>query len=72
MKQILFLVVAFVAMSIQLVRSAETPTLIERPAAGHAARFLFVDRSLVTTILVNNQQTVLAKNIDADFNGDSR
>jgi hypothetical protein len=33
MKRIL--VVVFVAMSIQLVRSAETPTLIERPASGN-------------------------------------
>src|SRR6478672_4845414 len=35
MKQILFLVVAFMAMSIQLVRCAETPALIERPGSGN-------------------------------------
>src|SRR6266446_156354 len=33
MKRILFLVVVFVAISIQLVRSAEIPTLIDRPNA---------------------------------------
>src|ERR1700720_3915105 len=33
MKRILFLLVVFVAMSIRLAHSAETPALIERPAA---------------------------------------
>jgi hypothetical protein len=36
MKRIVFLPVVFVAMSIQLVRSAETPALIERPASGNS------------------------------------
>jgi hypothetical protein len=35
MKRTLFLLVVFVAMSIQLVRSAETPALIERPTSGN-------------------------------------
>src|SRR6476659_9141944 len=35
MKRVVFLLVVFVAMSIQLVRSAETPALIERPAPGN-------------------------------------
>src|SRR5438270_547932 len=35
MKRIVFLPVVFVAMSIQLVRSAEAPALIERPASGN-------------------------------------
>src|SRR6476469_9425853 len=35
MKQILFLLVVFLAMSIQLVRSAEPPPLIERPGSGN-------------------------------------
>jgi hypothetical protein len=36
MKRIVFLPVVFVTMSIQLVRSAETPALIERPASGNS------------------------------------
>src|SRR6476646_11639931 len=36
MKRVVFLLVVFVAISIQLVRSAETPALIERPAPGNA------------------------------------
>jgi hypothetical protein len=35
MKRIVFLPVVFMAMSIQLVRSAETPALIERPGSGN-------------------------------------
>lgn len=35
MKRIVFLPVVFVAMSIQLVRGAETPALIERPGSGN-------------------------------------
>src|SRR4029077_16069027 len=35
MKRVVFLVVVFVAISIQLVRSAETPALIERPASAN-------------------------------------
>ena len=35
MKRIVFLPVVFVAMSIQVVRSAETPALIERPESGN-------------------------------------
>ena len=35
MKQIVFLSVVFVAMSIQLVHSAEAPALIERPGSGN-------------------------------------
>src|SRR6267154_1403670 len=35
MKRIVFLPVVFVMMSIQLVRSAEAPALIERPASGN-------------------------------------
>src|SRR6476659_9946262 len=35
MKRVVFLLVVFVAISIQLVRSAETPALIERPAPGN-------------------------------------
>jgi hypothetical protein len=35
MKRILSLLVVFVALSIQLLRSAETPALIERPASGN-------------------------------------
>jgi hypothetical protein len=35
MKPIVFLSVVFVAMSIQLIRSAEAPALIERPGSGN-------------------------------------
>jgi len=60
MKRIL--VVVFVAMSIQLVRSAETPTLIERPASGNGPTQVSVGIWMVDISNIDSaQQTFTAE-----------
>jgi Neurotransmitter-gated ion-channel ligand binding domain/Neurotransmitter-gated ion-channel transmembrane region len=63
MKGILFLLVAFVAMSIQLVRSAETPALIERPASGNGPTQVAVGIWVVDITNIDSAQQNFTANI---------
>jgi len=63
MKQILFLLVVSLAMSIQLVRSAETPALIQRPGSGNGPTQVSVGIWIVDVSNIDSAQ----QNFTADI-----
>src|SRR6478609_6263108 len=63
MKRVVFLLVVFVAMSIQLVRSAETPALIDRPATDAEATQVSVGIWVVDITNIDSAQ----QNFTADI-----
>jgi hypothetical protein len=63
MRRILFLLVVFVAMSIQLVRSAETPALIERPVSGNGPTQISVGIWIVDISNIDSAQQTFTADI---------
>jgi gamma-aminobutyric acid receptor subunit beta len=63
MKQILFLLVVSLAMSIRLVHSAEAPALIERPGSGNAPTQVYVGIWIVDITNIDSAQQTFTADI---------